>query len=70
MRAFDTLSSSRLAARLSAALVWLGWSSLVLAQIGDSKQSAAVESTAALPAGTEVVLKSSATPLFELGHWV
>ncbi|MGO9914166.1 MAG: tetratricopeptide repeat protein [Isosphaeraceae bacterium] len=70
MRVFSTLSSSRLAARLTVALVWLTWSSLVLAQIGESKQSAAVESTAALPAGTEVVLKSSATPLFDVGHWV
>ncbi len=70
MRVFDTLASSRLAAPLTVALVSQAWSSSVLAQIGDSKQSVAVESTAALPAGTEVVLKSSATPLFDVGHWV
>jgi len=52
------------------ALVWLAWSSSALAQIGDSKQAATAEPIASLNAGAEVVLKSSATPLFDVGHWV
>ncbi len=70
MRVSDTAWSSRLAARFTQALVWLAWSSSALAQIGDTKQSAGAEPTASLTTGSEVVLKSSATPLLDVGHWI
>ncbi len=70
MRIFDSVSSDPLLARLAGILVWLACSRCALGQIRETGQSAVVESTGALTPGTEAVLKSSATPLLDVGHWI